>query len=100
MPLDKISEEERDTIGAIVERARREHPFLVPDALALELDLAACHYYGMPLDLAKLLAADAWDFVHDLGGIQLFIDRATGDLRGYFQPHCRRRPTEPFHPEQ
>lgn len=88
-----------ELIQKIVSRARRNHPFLVPDALALEMDLAACHQYGCRLELQRLLDADDWSFVHDIGGIQLHIDRKSGQLLRFFRPRFACRCEAPFHPE-
>lgn len=58
------------------------------DRMSLEMDLAACHSNGTPLDLEKLLAAPNFDFSHDVSGIRQHIDRRTGMLTGCFLPRC------------
>lgn len=54
----------------------------------LMMDLAACHGNGNPLDLAKLLTAPTFDFLHDISGISVYIDRGTGKLTQCFSPRC------------
>jgi hypothetical protein len=39
-----------------------------------------------PIDWDRLLAADDFNFMHDLGGISRHLDRATGALTGQFLP--------------
>jgi hypothetical protein len=80
----KISRADYALIGMIVTRARTR--FRDIDPLALQMDLIACHANGTPLRLADLLAADSFDFWHDVNGIQRHIDRGTGKLRDCFLP--------------
>lgn len=54
----------------------------------LLMDLTACHGNGTPLDLDKLLAADEFNFLHDVEGISRKIDRDTGRLTDCFLPRC------------
>lgn len=56
------------------------------DELTLQMDVIACHANGCPLDLARLAAADDFNFVHDVFGINRHIDRKTGRLRDCFLP--------------
>lgn len=57
------------------------------------MDIEACHCRGCALRLAELLAADDWNFVHDVFGISRCIDRNTGQLnyscRPRFAEHAR-----------
>lgn len=73
-------------IRRIVRRAQRNHPQMVPDPLILELDLRAAHVKGPGLRLRDLLEADTFDFIHDIGGISLHIDRNTGSMLHCFSP--------------
>ena len=41
----------------------------------LEMDIEAIHGNDIPLRLAELLAADTFNFTHDIRGIQRHIDR-------------------------
>lgn len=50
------------------------------------MDITACHANGTPLKLAALLAADDFNFAHDIGGIKRHLDRSTGELRDFFLP--------------
>lgn len=42
------------------------------------------------IDWEKLLAADDFNFTHDICGIILHIDRQEGAFRNHFLPRCRR----------
>lgn len=50
------------------------------------MDLSACVANGCPLKLAELLAADDFNFAHDVGGIRRHINRTTGKLENCFLP--------------
>lgn len=52
----------------------------------LLMDLNACHSNGCPMDFARLLAADDFNFWHDVNGIQRHIDRTNGKLLDCFVP--------------
>lgn len=41
-----------------------------------------------PIDYKRLLAADDFTFIHDVGGICTHMDRTTGLLGGCFIPRC------------
>lgn len=56
------------------------------DRLSLEMDLTACHLNGCPLRLDELKDASTFDFLHDIRGIAIHIDRATGELGDCFVP--------------
>ena len=71
-------------INAIVARAKPV------DAVGLHMDLTAVHANGCPMDFARMLAADDFNFWHDLCGIQWHLDRKTGRL-GHFLPRCSLR---------
>lgn len=58
------------------------------DRLTTAMDISACHI-GCPLDLAGLLAADRFNFVHDVAGIIRHINRETGKLE-HFCPRFAR----------
>ena len=76
----KTSRDDMDIIGKIVKRAN--------GGITLAMDLDACNSNGCPLDFGKLLAFDDFNFWHDIGGIQRFIDRNTGWIGGCFSPRC------------
>ena len=50
------------------------------------MDIDATHNNGCPLKLTELLAADDFNFVHDVFGIRANIDRKTGKLQNCFVP--------------
>jgi hypothetical protein len=58
------------------------------DKQSAYMDIEACHCNGMPLDLGKLLAADEFNFAHDIFGIRRHINRKTGEIEGCFVPRC------------
>lgn len=88
----RISEED----GLLVKSIVRKYKRIVPkkdrhadfEDLNLQMDIMACHMNGMPLDLAKLLAADPFNFLHDLSGISKNINRETGKIENHFLPRC------------
>jgi len=53
-----------------------------------DMDITACHLNGNPLDLNKLIAADDFNFSHDVCGIANCLDRETGKLTKCFVPRC------------
>lgn len=54
--------------------------------LDLHMDVAAVHCNGNPLRLEGLLAADDFNFAHDMSGICNCLDRDTGKLTRGFSP--------------
>lgn len=54
--------------------------------LSLEMDLVATHANGCPIDFERLLAADNFNFVHDICGIARHLNRETGELLDMFRP--------------
>lgn len=48
--------------------------------LDIQMDVTACHANGCPLRLDELLAANPFDFAHDIFGIRRFLDRTTGKI--------------------
>jgi hypothetical protein len=50
------------------------------------MDIDACHCNGNPLKLSELLAADDFNFGHDVFGIRRNINRKTGKLENCFVP--------------
>lgn len=76
--------EDAALIEKIVDRAESEG--LLHNRMNCTMDITACHLNGTPLRLADWLAADAFNFCHDLHGIDRFMDRTTGKLTGHFLP--------------
>ncbi len=85
-----VTAAETALIDQIAERAVKEvfphHPH--QDFTAVHMDLCATIAQGCPLDLEKLLAFDAFNFMHDVGGIYRHIDRSSGFLQNCFLPRC------------
>jgi hypothetical protein len=59
---------------------------LYADSIALSMDIAATHLNGCPLKLREWLAADDFNFFHDIYGIYNNLDRKTGKLKNCFLP--------------
>lgn len=51
------------------------------------MDLIAAHN-DVVMDLGKLLGASDTDLLHDMFGIQKYMDRDTGKLDPCFKPRC------------
>jgi hypothetical protein len=60
-------------------------------AVDFEMDITATHASGNPLDLDRLLAADDFNFAHDVFGIERHLDGETGELQNYFLPRFTRK---------
>ena len=56
------------------------------DLFSRMMDVTACHLNGCPLKLDALLAAEEFDFAHDVFGIGRHIDRRNGTLKDCFLP--------------
>lgn len=75
---------EFELAAAIARRANKTVPeYSVRDA---EMDIIATHKNGCPLQLAALLAAPDFDFIHDVLGIRGNLDRGNGALKNCFDP--------------
>lgn len=57
------------------------------------MDIVAVHTNGNPLRLEDMLAADDFNFAHDVFGIERHLDRDTGELTGFFSPRFSARET-------
>ena len=95
MPIQfSCSEAEQSLIDRIVQRYINlliEYTDLeigTGDKLTLEMDIKAVHCNSCPLDLQRLLDAPESSFGHDVGGIQRYLDRDTGELTKDFRPRC------------
>lgn len=83
-------------IGQIAKRAYRQAKkalgkFITRDALDYHMDITAVHLNGCPLRLADLLAADDFNFAHDIAGIARCLDRETGKLQNHFLPRFAKK---------
>lgn len=79
------TKKEREIIAKICKRVKAKAEDL--DVLALSMDLEATHN-DCALDFKKLLAADDFNFWHDISGILGCLDRQTGKLKNHFLPRC------------
>lgn len=92
-PLDAKRSAETRTIGLIADRAilvYAKHDVRV-DRLDVLMDLSACHFYAQRLRLDDLLAADDFNFLHDVGGISRHLDRENYVLNDFFSPRFSER---------
>lgn len=85
----KFTDTEHETVWAIVERAQTAGIYGKHEDLTAEMDIGAAHA-DCPLRLDDLLAADDFDFGHDLRGIKHHMNRKTGKLEGFFLPRFAR----------
>ena len=81
------TEEENRLINKIVIRAKRLD-LDSGDIVSDQMDIAATHCNGNPLNLKKFLDFDIVNFIHDYKGIWLHINRRTGKLNDCFLPRC------------
>jgi hypothetical protein len=93
-----VTKFERGLIEQIVARAQGEGyvrgkaaPGHWYDGNTATMDLTACHANGCRLDLERLLNADGFNFIHDIGGIAKHMNRDTGQLDGHFRPRFTER---------
>lgn len=56
------------------------------------MDISACHFSAQKLRLDDLLAADDFNFIHDVAGINRHLDRDNGRLSDGFSPRFSVRP--------
>jgi len=83
-----ISKEDAAIVRKIAERAVKAEPALFMGDVVM--DITATHANGCPLNLAKMLLFDDFNFNHDLYGIHRHLDRNTGELTRCFLPRCAR----------
>lgn len=81
-----VSREESEYIRKIALRAMKLPWGNAPNLIQLLMDITGTHCNGFPLDLARLLAADDFNFAHDVGGIVRHVNRETGQLMDQFTP--------------
>jgi len=84
---NKVKSKEFDKIKKIAMRAiaLAESHGIAYDYGDAFMDIEACHA-GCPLKLDALLAADDFNFSHDVMGIRRHLDRETGKLEDHFLP--------------
>jgi hypothetical protein len=86
-----VTDAERQTINQISARVckvLKASAVKLPKGFRLhvQMDLAATHANGCPLRFDDLLKADDFNLLHDVLGIDRHLDRATGQLTGFFSP--------------
>lgn len=81
-----LTKKEQGLLKDITKRAR-DTGLLLGDSTDLQMDIIATHQNGTPLDFQKLFNFDAFNFIHDILGIQRELNRRTGKLE-YFLPRC------------
>jgi len=87
-----VSKDEHVTIVEIADRAAsmaKARNFDYPRVEAM-MDVTAAHANGCPLKLNDLLAAEPFDFAHDVFGIRRHINRKTGQIEDCFVPRFAR----------
>lgn len=77
---------EFSAVRKIIDRATALGIVSKADRMAAHMDLCACHANGCPMDFERLLAADDFNLIHDVRGIERHLDRSTGKLAGHFLP--------------
>lgn len=83
-----VTKDDARIIGQVVKRAVKvlAQQGVTADVLSMHMDITACHASGCKLKLAELLAADDFNFGHDVFGISRHINRETGQLEDCFVP--------------
>lgn len=84
----KATRHEFDVISKIADRAWNLPPIRrsYSRRMDLHMDISAVHASGNPLRLDEMLAADDFNFFHDVSGICNCLDRQTGKLTRGFSP--------------
>lgn len=82
-----FTDAERETVIAIAERAVALT--IHTDAVNCMMDISATHVH-CPLRLDDLLAADDFNFAHDITGINRHLNHETGQLTNHFLPRFAR----------
>lgn len=92
-PLDVARTDEMKVLGEIADRAvflYAKHGVRI-DRVDTLLDVMAVHHKIQPLRLADLLAADDFNFIHDITGINRHLDRDNYKLNDGFSPRFSER---------
>ena len=92
-PLDAARDAALSTIQKIADRAV---PVYAQNDVRVErlnvlMDISACHFGVQKLRLDDLLAADDFNFMHDVGGINRHQNRMTNELDNGFSPRFSER---------
>ena len=92
-PMDAARDAALRTINQIADKAVHvyaDHDIRV-DRLTIVMDISACHFGGQKLRLDDLLAADDFNFIHDVTGINRNLNRETYVLENCFSPRFSQR---------
>lgn len=92
----KVTNTEFDLIQKIADRAmadqkKHRHPRDRRGRQDIVMDITAVHANGNRLRLADLLAADDFNFAHDVCGIENCLNRETLELENCFSPRFTQR---------
>lgn len=85
----KVSKTDQRIIQQIADRATAMASNLETAAyptVDAMMDITAVHANGCPLRLSELLAAEPFDFSHDVFGVRRHLNRETGQLENFFTP--------------
>jgi hypothetical protein len=88
---NKLIKSDSEIISKIVDRIRSSlknnlnNDYLNSNLLDIEMDIIAAHIKN-PLNLKALLEADKFNFYHDIAGINVHIDRESGEMKDHFVP--------------
>lgn len=95
-PMDGKRNADMAIISKIADRAvavYAKHDVRI-DRTDILLDITCCHFNAQPLRLDDLLAADEFDFAHDISKINRHLDRGTCTLTDGFSPRFSLRGTK------
>lgn len=92
MIIFKTSREDARLIDEIAARAAGYAASIgiVYPVVDARMDLTAVHANGCPLRLPQLLAANEFDFAHDVLGIRKHLNRQTAQFFDHFHPRFAR----------
>ncbi|OQS36657.1 hypothetical protein B0T40_09690 [Chromobacterium haemolyticum] len=79
----KVSSADLALIKKIADRAVME---MDADLTTTIMDITATHMNGIPLRLQEMLEAPKLDFLHDIYGIAMHLNRKTGQMEDCFLP--------------
>lgn len=84
-----VSRDDGEVIADIAHRAHGlsiKHGLKDSSLMDWSMDITAAHRNGCPLRLRELIAADDFNFSHDVFGIRRYLNRETGELGSCFVP--------------
>ena len=92
-PIDAARDAQLDLIQKIADRAVSEYALhnIRVNRLDVLMDITAVHFGGCKLRLDDMLAADEFNFIHDITGINRNLDRDSGTLANCFRPRFSER---------